>query len=451
MTMRAQVTKGIARTVQKALKRWTSGGTSFPGKLAKALDPAILKTLAKDYRVVVITGTNGKTVTTGLTVNILRQRYAHVLTNDTGSNMEQGIISTFLQAESDKKEDKIAVLEVDEASVRHVTRYIQPEVILTTNLFRDQMDRFGEIYTTFDYILEGADQVPDTLLMMNGDAPIFSSRAYQHKVSYFGFRNEDKTKDLMAHYNTDGVLCPNCQHILHYHAITYSNLGDYFCPNCSFKRPELSYEVERVDELTTESASFTIEGHTYTIPVAGVYNIYNALAAYSLAKYFGLSQEEIQEGLGQAKRIFGRQEKLTLADKDVRINLIKNPVGFNQIVSLLALDSEDFSLVILLNDRSADGEDISWIWDGLFEDLVHLSQLRAVTIGGLRRLDLFTRVKVAGYPKEAIHVVENYPETLEAIKNMPTQKVYVLATYTAMLGIRRELSDQGLVKERMKS
>ena len=143
MTMRAQVTKGIARTVQKALKRWTSGGTSFPGKLAKALDPEILKNLAKDYRVVIITGTNGKTVTTGLTVNILRQRYAHVLTNDTGSNMEQGIISTFLQAESDKKEDKIAVLEVDEASVRHVTRYIQPEVILTTNLFRDQMDRFG--------------------------------------------------------------------------------------------------------------------------------------------------------------------------------------------------------------------------------------------------------------------------------------------------------------------
>ena len=451
MTLRSQVAKHSARLVQILLKKLTKGGSSLPGKIAKKLDPAILAELGKNYRVVIITGTNGKSVTTALTVNILRQKFDEVLTNDTGSNLEQGIISTFLNANSKGQGDNIAVLEVDEASVRHITEYINPEVILVTNLFRDQLDRFGEIYTTFDYILEGANKSPKSLLLMNGDAPIFASRDFHHNVAYFGFSNSDKTTDKMAHYNTDGVLCPRCEHILHYHMITYSNLGDYFCPNCQFHRPSLTYSVDQVDKLTPETSTFTIGGQSFTIPVAGIYNIYNALAAYSIARYLGLSQTAIHEGLQGAKRMFGRQEALTIHGKDTRINLIKNPVGFNQIVSLLELDQEEFSLLVLLNDNPADGQDISWIWDAMFENIAQLPNIKATAVGGIRVKDLKVRMQVAGFDEDRLKELSNSQEALQWIASVPSQKVYVLATYTAMLDFRRELADQHLVKERMKS
>ncbi|MDO4670136.1 MAG: Mur ligase family protein [Aerococcus sp.] len=449
MSIRGTVVKGIAKTSQTLLKKMTSGGSSFPGKLAKKLDPTILGELAKDYDVIIITGTNGKTMTTSLAVNILKQHYDHVLTNDTGSNLEQGILSTFIGDKKPKHGRALAVLEVDEASVRHVTTYIKPKLIVATNIFRDQMDRYGEIYTIYDFIREGAEKSPETPLLLNGDAPIFSSEETPNPRLYFGFANQDKTTDKLAHYNTDNVLCPICDHLLHYHMITYSNLGDYFCTNCGFHRPDLAYAVTSIDQLTPDSADFMLDGENFHIPVAGVYNIYNALAAYAIARFFDVPIPLIRKGFETSARVFGRQEVLDIAGKQVRINLIKNPVGFNQIVDIVSLQKSPFSLVVLLNDRPADGQDVSWIWDGEFERLAALSNNHAQIIGGLRVKELRQRMLVAGFDDAQLQTATDIPDVIDHIKAAKTPTVNILTTYTAMLDLRKALQDQGIVKERM--
>ncbi len=449
MKFKSQLATVAGRTSQQLLKRFTSGGTSLPGKIAQRIDPDILKSLGENYRVVIITGTNGKTVTTALTVNILKQQFDHVMTNNSGSNMLQGITSSFIQDSGHKAKDKIAVLEVDEASLRHITEHIKPEVILTTNIFRDQMDRYGEIYTTYDFILQGAAKAENAILMQNGDAPIFSSREVANPQTFFGFKSSDQSQDILADNNTDGVICPNCEHVLHYHDITYSNLGDFFCPNCDFKRPELTYQVEKINELTPESASFTIDGYQYSIPVAGLYNVYNALAAYSMGRYFGISQENIAKGLQGAKRIFGRQEAISVEDHDLRINLIKNPVGLNQIIELCLLEKAPYTLITVLNDRPADGQDVSWIWDGNFEKLADMDNIDTSYVAGLRVEDLTKRMTVAGFEESQLIKLDDPKAIVEAVKTAPTEKVYILATYTAMLNIRKELAELGYVKERM--
>lgn len=449
MKFKSQLATVAGRTSQQLLKRFTSGGTSLPGKIAQKIDPEILKSLGENYRVVIITGTNGKTVTTALTVNILKQKFDHVMTNNSGSNMLQGITSSFIEDSGNKSKDKVAVLEVDEASLRHITEHIKPEVILTTNIFRDQMDRYGEIYTTYDFILQGAAKAKDAILMQNGDAPIFSSRKVENKQVFFGFNTEDQSKDFLADNNTDGVICPNCEHVLHYHSITYSNLGDFFCPNCGFHRPELTYQVNEINALTPESASFTIDGYQYSIPVAGLYNVYNALSAYSLGRYFGVSQDDIARGLQGAKRIFGRQEAINVEGHDLRINLIKNPVGLNQIIELCLLEKAPYTLISVLNDRPADGQDVSWIWDGNFEKLAAMENIEATYVAGLRVADLSKRMTVAGFNEDQLVQLDDPKAIIETVKNAPTEKVYILATYTAMLAIRKELAELGYVKERM--
>lgn len=450
MSLKTKIARLAGRSSKYLLHRFTTGGSSLPGKLALTIDPNILTALSNNYRTIIITGTNGKTVTTGLTVNILKQHYKHVLTNPTGANMQQGIVSTFLSdAPVTDGEEKFAVLEVDEASVKHITKYISPELILVTNIFRDQMDRYGEIYTTYNLILEGVKNSPETILMMNGDAPIFSSPNVANERRYFGFRNNDKTTDMLAHYNTDGIICPECQNILHYHMITYSNLGDFFCPHCSFSRPTLSYTLDSVDKLTTESSLFTIEDEQYDLQVAGQYNIYNALAAFSIARYLDVPTQLIKKGIHSSKRIFGRQESLYINGNDVRINLIKNPVGFNQIIELIKLETEPYTLITILNDRPADGQDISWIWDGNFEDISDDTLNQGTYVSGIRMQDLQMRMKVAGFDEERLYTLKESKDILNLIRNAPANKVYVLATYTGMLDLRKQMVDQGILKERM--
>ena len=448
MSIRSTLAKTAGKATKTILEKTRSGGSSMPGKVALKLDPNILATLAKDYRTVIVTGTNGKTLTTSFITKIFQEKYGQVLTNPTGANLLQGIISCFLGAPKQKVGTKYAVLEVDEATLKHVTRYIRPEVIVFTNLFRDQMDRYGEIYTTYQLMLDGATQVPEATVIANGDLPIFSSVAVDNPVEYFGFSHE-ADREQMAHYNTDGILCPNCDNILHYKLLTYSNLGKFYCPYCDFKRPELAHAVTANGELTPESSRFAIDGTDYELPIAGLYNIYNALAAASVAKHFGIEDNYIRRGFDAAKRVFGRQEHINIAGKDVVMNLIKNPVGFNQIVEMLATDPAPFSLVSLLNDRPADGTDVSWIWDGDFEKLVQITHGRPVFLSGIRVAELSTRFEIAGLPLEAQHIDQDLSHIAEWIASAPTEKVYILATYTATLDLRHTFAEQGYLKEGM--
>ncbi len=444
MGFRSQLAITVGKTSQWFLHTFLKGGSSLPGQLALKIDPAILDTLAKDYEVVVVTGTNGKTLTTALTVNILRQEYTNVLTNPTGANMAQGIVSTFLSAKHHKGEKKFAILEIDEASLGKVTEFITPKLFLFTNIFRDQMDRYGEIYTTYQLIVDGAAKAPDALILCNGDAPIFNSINTVNPRKFYGFHHQ-KDGELMAHYNTDGVLCPNCQHILHYKMITYSNLGNYYCPNCDFERPPLDYQLTELKAMDNLSATFTIDDHDYSIAVGGMYNVYNALAATAVAEYYNVTPQKIRAGLAYDEKVFGRQEIIPIDGKKCTLVLVKNPVGLNQVIDMIGLAPQPFSLVSLLNANYADGIDVSWIWDGNQEAFAKMN-IPQVIAGGDRHQDMALRLKVAGIEEEKIAEVSSIEAVIDEIKELPTENVYILATYTAVLQLRKELAHRGYIK-----
>ncbi|WP_249629165.1 lipid II isoglutaminyl synthase subunit MurT [Streptococcus uberis] len=446
--MKMKTLMGITagKTAQTLLKSMGRGST-YPGKLALQFDKNILDTLAKDYEIVVVTGTNGKTLTTALTVGILKEAYGQVLTNPSGANMITGIVSSFLTAKKGKSGKKIAVLEIDEASLPRITQYIKPSLFVFTNIFRDQMDRYGEIYTTYQLIIDGAKNAPEATILANGDSPLFASKELVNPVKYYGFNTEDHEPQL-AHYNTEGILCPKCQAILQYRLNTYANLGHYICLNCDFKRPKLDYQLTALTKTTNVSSAFVIDGQEYSINVGGLYNIYNALAAVSVAEFFGLSPEQIKAGFEKSRAVFGRQETFSIGDKSCTLVLIKNPVGASQALEMIKLADYPFSLSVLLNANYADGIDTSWIWDANFE-LIQEMDITEINAGGVRHSEIARRLRVSGYDSSKISEKESLEEVMQAIEKQESKHAYILATYTAMLAFRELLASRHVVRKEM--
>lgn len=422
-------------------------GSTLPGKLALKFDNDILNTLARDYEVVVITGTNGKTLTTALTVGILKEAFGEVVTNPSGANMISGIATTFLTAKKGKSGKNIAVLEIDEASLSRICDYIKPSLFVFTNIFRDQMDRYGEIYTTYQMILDAAQKVPTATVLLNGDSPLFNSVTLKNPVQYYGFDTE-KGEPQLAHYNTEGILCPKCQHILKYKLNTYANLGDYICEHCGFRRPELDYKLTQLTSLHHNSSEFVIDGQSYHINIAGLYNIYNALAAVSVAQFFGVDPTTIKTGFDKSRAVFGRQETFKIGDKECTLVLIKNPVGATQALEMIKLTPYSFSLSVLLNANYADGIDTSWIWDADFEQVLNMD-IPYMIAGGVRHSEIARRLRVTGYNAEQISEVADLSQVFEEIKNQETKHAYILATYTAMLEFRELLASHQVVRKEM--
>lgn len=446
MSIRSNLAAFVGRSTRWALTTFTSGGSSLPGKLALAIDPNILQSLSANYDIAIITGTNGKTLTTALSVYALSEQFDNVLTNPTGSNMQQGIVSTFLQAPRLEQGKKgIAVLEVDEGSLKHVVKHVNPKVFVHTNVFRDQMDRYGEIYTIYQLMADAAMEAPNATIISNGDSPLLNSIDLPNPRLYFGFDYEEDG-EVMPHHNTDGILCPSCDHTLSYKNLTYANQGKYYCKHCGFKRPELDFKITSLDDLQMTKSTFSINGQAFTIPVAGMYNIYNALAAYSLASFFGLEAQTIRQGFENAERVFGRQEILTIEGKQVLINLVKNPVGLNQVIDLVGLDKEPSTLVAILNNQYADGTDVSWIWDGDFEKMADFP-ISAIYTAGMRKEDMTKRLTVANIIEDEILELDSLEQIIQTIKNAGTKHVHILATYTAMLDLRKLLIDNQYIKE----
>ena len=422
-------------------------GSTLPGKLALKFDNDILNTLARDYEVVVITGTNGKTLTTALTVGILKEAFDEVVTNPSGANMISGITTTFLTAKKGKSGKNIAVLEIDEASLSRICDYIKPSLFVFTNIFRDQMDRYGEIYTTYQMILDAAQKVPTATVLLNGDSPLFNSVTLKNPVQYYGFDTE-KGEPKLAHYNTEGILCPKCQHILKYKLNTYANLGDYICEHCGFRRPELDYKLTQLTSLRHNSSDFVIDGQSYHINIGGLYNIYNALAAVSVAQFFGVEPTTIKTGFDKSRAVFGRQETFKIGDKECTLVLIKNPVGATQALEMIKLAPYPFSLSVLLNANYADGIDTSWIWDADFEQVLNMD-IPHMIAGGVRHSEIARRLRVTGYDAEQISEVADLSQVFEEIKNQETKHAYILATYTAMLEFRELLASHQVVRKEM--
>lgn len=448
MSFKSSLAKAVGRTTYWLLRNvFRREGTSLPGKLATKIDPNVLTSIADQYDVIVITGTNGKTLTTTLATRVLRTKYDTVVTNPSGSNMIQGITGTMLTAKKPRKGERpLALLEVDEANVEEIARQMKPKAFVLTNIFRDQLDRFGEIYTTYEKILKGIRLVPEATVIINADSPIFMRGDIKNPKIYYGFNHLPAEGEMRLPTNTDGILSPTDNSVLHYHFVTFANLGAYYSKTDDFKRPELDCAVTALNRMTPTYSNFDLDGETFQIEIGGMYNIYNALAAYTVGRFMDVTPAEVRKAFESNAQIFGRQEAIQVEDKEVTIVLIKNPVGANQVIDMMKTDDQPFSLLALLNANYADGIDTSWIWDTDFEAL-HETDVKQVAVGGERYKDMYVRLKMAEFGP--LPVYQDLREVPAAIKAMPTKRVYVAATYTAMLQLRNQLMQAGYIKNGM--
>lgn len=423
------------------------GGTNFPGKVALKFDKNILNKIAKDYNVILITGTNGKTTTTNMIYTMLKNNGENVITNDTGANMYTGIISCFIKNYKfgNKTQNKYAVIEVDEANVKYVTEYIKPKIITITNLFRDQLDRYGEVYTTLEKILDGVKKSPNSTLILNADESLLGNLDLKNEILYYGFKTAVNIQTQLS-LNADAKFCKHCKHPYSYNFITYNHLGDFYCDNCGYKRPKLDFYVNKILSLTSKESIVEINDREYRINQSGTYNIYNALCAFSTAKTLKLADCTIYDSLKNLNCSFGRQEIIKINNKNLKIILVKNPAGFDEALSSINLDDKNKSLALLLNDNSADGRDVSWIWDVNFENLNSLT-IDNILVSGIRLYDMGVRLKVAGFNEDIFSICDNYECLLNHIENTNGSMVYMLATYTAMTSFRKFLNNKGYIKK----
>jgi len=406
-----------------------------------------LKVVGENYKLILITGTNGKTTTTSMIYNMIQESGKDVITNNTGANLLPGIVSCLVQNFRFKEStnERYAVLEVDEANLKLITAKIDPYIITVTNLFRDQLDRFGEVYTTLNKILEGIENSPNSTLVLNGDESLLGDLGLNNPCIYFGF-NAALDNNKIVDLNADAKFCKKCKSPYKYHFITYNHLGNFYCENCGYKRPDLDYSIDKINEQSSEGSSMEIQNNEYYINQPGTYNIYNGICAYSIAKLLNIDNLVISNSLKSQKSSFGRQESVTINNKNVKIILVKNPAGFDEAINTVMLDKRKLSLAFILNDNYADGRDVSWIWDVAFEKFTSLD-ISSVMVAGIRQSDMGVRLKIAGLNTNKFLLCQHYEELLSQIINCDSQVVYVLATYTAMISFRKHLHSKGYISK----
>ena len=424
------------------------GGTTLPGKILATIDPRALGTLAQRLPLgsALISATNGKTTTAAITAEILsgRIRLAH---NRAGANLVSGVASALLAA----RDAELGLFEVDEGAFPEVARRVRPHAVCLGNLFRDQLDRYGELELVAErWRTAVAELDPAASAVINADDPLLADIArVRPNVLRFGLDDPSVARERLPHA-ADSKYCRTCGAPYAYRAAYVGHLGDYVCLNCLDRRPELDVAARSIELSGLESVAFDLvaPGGTrrVSLPLPGLYNVYNALAASSLALVLGASLDEIEAGLGRFRAAFGRFERIPAGDKNVLLLLIKNPAGANEVVRTLVSGRAPKLAVVALNDNIADGRDVSWIWDVDFEPLGEAIE-RLVVTGG-RAQELALRFKYGGVPPERIAVIPDLERALDrGLELTPSGgELVVLPTYTAMLALRRIAAERGLVR-----
>ena len=424
------------------------GGTTIPGKLLAALDPGAIDRLAARLPAgcVVISATNGKTTSTAMAAEILRpaHRLAH---NSAGANLVSGIASSLLAAD----DAELGLFEVDEFALPELLRRLRPRALCLGNLFRDQLDRYGELELVAERWRDAVDGLPEaSQVVFNADDPQLAAIGTARAGSVaFGVDDPRVARSSLQHA-ADSKYCLTCGAPLEYAAAYVGHLGDFRCPNGHQGRPPLEVAARDVELHGLERAAFllvTPEGNRRVeLSLPGLYNVYNALAAAALTRALGASLDEIVAGLARFSAAFGRFERIEAGDKRILLLLIKNPAGANEAVRTLVDGGSPRVLVAALNDEIADGRDVSWIWDVDFEPL--LPGLGTLVASGGRAAELALRFRYGGLHEDAITVMPSLDAALDrGLELTPFGgELVVLPTYTAMLGLQRILTSRGLTK-----
>jgi UDP-N-acetylmuramyl tripeptide synthase len=424
------------------------GGTTLPGKLLWKLDPSAVDRLAARLPrgSALVSATNGKTTAAAMAARILEPslRLAH---NRAGANLVSGVASALVAA----RDAELGLFEVDEAALPEVARRVAPRAVSLGNLFRDQLDRYGELELVAGRWREMARGLPaGALLVANGDDPQLGEIATERPGSVvFGVDDPRHASPELQHA-ADSKWCVRCGTPYAYAAAYIGHLGDYRCPACGHARPPLDVVAREIELNGLESVSFRLEtpegSARVELQVPGLYNVYNALAAASLARGLGSSTEDIVAGLQGFSAAFGRFERIQLDERSLLVLLIKNPAGANEVVRTLVAGGSPRLLLVALNDEIADGRDVSWIWDVDFEPL--LEGLERLIATGERAAELALRFKYAGLPEHTIEVVPSLEAALDRGLELtpPGDELIALPTYTAMLALRDLVSRRGFVK-----
>jgi UDP-N-acetylmuramyl tripeptide synthase len=420
------------------------GGTTLPGKLLWKLDPGAIDALARrlPQGSVAVSATNGKTTTAAMAAEILRPGVG-VAHNDSGANLVSGVASSLLRARG----AELGLFEVDEGALPEVTRRLRPKALLLGNLFRDQLDRYGELELVAARWREAVAALPDALLVVNGDDPQVGSLA-RAGGRVFGVDDPRVARPSLQHA-ADSKYCIRCGTPYVYAAAYVGHLGDYRCPGCGHARPALDVVARAVELRGLDGASFTLvaaEGEARVeLALPGLYNVYNALGAASLALALGVSLDDVRTGLGRFSAAFGRFERIAVGDRRLLMLLIKNPAGANEAIRTLVEGGAPRVAVVALNDAIADGRDVSWIWDVDFEPL--LAGLDTLVATGTRAAELALRFAYGGLDRDRIEVVPSLEAALDrGLELTPAGgELTLLPTYTAMLALRRIVAARGHV------
>ena len=412
-------------------------GSSTPGIFAMKICPEILKKLSEQVKkdIIVVCGTNGKTTTNNLINTIIKSGGNTVVCNSVGANMLPGVVTAFVEKTNfwGKLKADYACLEIDEMSAVKVFEHFEADYMVVTNLFRDQLDRYGEVEITLSYLEKAVSMCDNIKLILNGDDPVVSSlgKKTDKKCYYFGV---GENVGLELKETMEGRFCVFCGEELKYEYFHYSQLGNFKCEKCGFERPDVDFEAKNIN--LDNGIKFSVNNIEFDVKYRGFYNIYNILAAYSVINLINIDIENINNVLKNYKPQIGRMEEFIIQGKPVILNLAKNPAGFNQALSTVKCDKRKKNIIVAVNDKPSDGRDISWIWDVDFECLNNINAHNVYT-SGIRHNDLEVRFKYAEIKN--VEDVENIKDAILRGLTSDCDVLYVLVNYTMLFSTQNIL------------
>ncbi len=440
---------GIVRSTK------AGGGTTLPGKIIRYFRPHFVREVVSGLNIgcVLVTGTNGKTTTAALIASTLKRANISFVHNRTGANLLSGIASALVREKIRelKRSKELGLFEVDEATLPEAIEETNPRVVLINNLFRDQLDRYGELDTLAKKLKMSLEKLGvGSTVILNADDPLVSSIGsnLRCRVIHFGINTDIYSLEGLEHA-ADSKHCSNCDTRLEYRYHIFGHLGDYRCPKCGAKRPPLDVSAESVELKSFEGSKCLIKTPAgaveISIPLPGLYNVYNTLGAAAVCLTLGVDLRVITNSIEKFKAAFGRVESIEIEGRKLVMILAKNPAGFNEVIRTLSNLDAKLNVVFALNDNIADGRDVSWIWDVDFENLK--GKLSNVICAGIRAWDMALRVKYADTGVDCLSIEPEIGTAMERLlctagKN---ETVYIVPTYTAMLEARRILSKKGYV------